>query len=128
LAGRDPAAILLDSDLDWGQDLFALRREARARGVDALRIAYFGIAQLCRHGLPKLEPLVPGRRATGWIAISEEFYRERGFRQVLRDPCDMTTRYARDEIPPHPYAWLRAYQPVTIAGRSIRLYYVPPGH
>ena len=34
LAGRDPAAVLLDSDLDWGQDLFVLRREARARGID----------------------------------------------------------------------------------------------
>jgi len=125
LAGADPATILLDSDLDWGQDLFALRREARTRNIDQLKIAYFGTLRLCQHGLPRLQALVPGQDATGWIAISENFYRNRSFFTLLKDPCNPKSTYEDKEIPPEPFAWLREHQPVTIAGSSIRLYHLP---
>lgn len=126
LAGADPARILLDSDLDWGQDLFNLRREARARGVDTLHIAFFGTLRLCRHGLPPLRGLVPGRVTTGWIAISENYYRHRSTFMLLKDPCDPKSTYSSKEVAAAPFAWLRAYQPVVIAGSSIRLYHVTP--
>lgn len=48
---------VLDSDLDWGQDLFALRDELRARNVNRLSIAYFGMTRACEHGMPELLPL-----------------------------------------------------------------------
>jgi 4-amino-4-deoxy-L-arabinose transferase-like glycosyltransferase len=124
LAAHDPGAVLLDSDLDWGQDLFALRRELELRNVERLSIAYFGTARLCQHGLPVLTPLVPGQEATGWIAISENFYRQRNYFGLLADPCDPHSWYDRKEIPPQPFAWLRAYQPVSIVGTSIRLYHI----
>jgi len=125
LAGADPATILLDSDLDWGQDLFELRKEARARNIDMLKIAYFGTLRLCQHGLPRLEALVPGKETGGWIAISENFYRHRNFFTLPKDPCNPKSTYEDKEIPPTPFAWLRKYRPITIVGSSIRLYYVP---
>jgi 4-amino-4-deoxy-L-arabinose transferase-like glycosyltransferase len=125
LAGRDPATVLLDSDLDWGQDLYALRSEARARGIDTLAIAYFGMLRQCRHDLPRLTALAPGKPVTGWIAISENYYRDRSFFRLHRDPCDPRSLYKEGEVSPGAYAWLRAYRPVTIAGTSIRLYHLP---
>lgn len=88
LAARDPGGVVLDSDLDWGQDLFALRDELRARNVERLSIAYFGMTRACEHGLPKLLPLRPGKPATGWIASSEQFYRHRNYFGFLMNPCD----------------------------------------
>lgn len=125
LAARDPAAVVLDSDLDWGQDLFALRDELRARNVKRLSIAYFGMTRACEHGLPKLRPLRPGKPTSGWIAISEQFYRHRSWFGFLMDPCDLKSWYEPLAVPPEPFAWLRAYEPVAIAGSSIRLYYIP---
>ena len=125
LASDDPAAILLDSDLDWGQDLFELRREARARNIDVLKIAYFGTLRLCQHSLVPLEALVPGKETSGWIAISENFYRDRNFFTLPKDPCDPKSSYAHKEIPPEPFAWLRKYKPLAIVGSSIRLYHLP---
>jgi len=124
LAGSDPATILLDSDLDWGQDLFALRREARVRNIDVLKIAYFGTLRLCQHGLPRLEGLAPGKETTGWIAISENYYRHRNFFMLLKDPCNPKSPWKESEIPPNAFAWLRKYTPVAIVGSSIRLYHV----
>jgi hypothetical protein len=125
LAGSDPARVLLDSDLDWGQDLYLLRAEARARGVDRLRIAYFGTVRQCLHGLPRLEPLPPGRAVDGWIAISENYYRNRSTFLLLKNPCDPKSYYGDDEVPLGSFAWLERYEPVAIAGTSIRLYHVP---
>lgn len=126
LAAGDPAAILLDSDLDWGQDLFLLRDELRARGVEDLKIGFFGTLHLCRHGLPHLEALRPGVPTTGWIAISENYYRHRSTFKLLKQPCDPKSTYGDEEqLPPRPFAWLQAYRPVAIVGSSVRLYHIP---
>lgn len=126
LAGSDPARVLLDSDLDWGQDLFQLRRELQARRVDTLKLAYFGTLRQCRHGLPPLVGLPPGKATTGWIAISENYYRHRSTFMLLKNPCDPRSTYAAGEIAADPFAWLQSHQPVTVAGSSLRLYYIPP--
>jgi 4-amino-4-deoxy-L-arabinose transferase-like glycosyltransferase len=107
LAGKHPDRILLDSNLDWGQDLYRLSDELRRRGVDSLALAYFGNADLTRHGLPPSRPLPPDHPTTGWIAISEMW---------LKDVAGGGKAYA----------WLRAREPVALVGKSIRLYYVPP--
>jgi hypothetical protein len=108
--------------------LFALRRELKARGIRRLSIAYFGVLRLCEHGLPRLDPLVPGRETTGWVAISENFYRQRNYYTLLHDPCDPDSWYDPATVPAEPFAWLRRYRPVGILGTSIRLYCIPePG-
>jgi hypothetical protein len=123
-AAPHAARILTDSDLDWGQDLYALRDELRERHVSELWIAYFGKADLCRHRLPPTRWLAPGRRVTGWVALSEmqrvgllvpQFEGE--------DPCDRDHLVWREGVGDG-YAWLDAYQPLVRVGRSIRLYYI----
>jgi hypothetical protein len=124
LAGRDPARVLLDSDLDWGQGLLQLRQEARARRIDRLNIAYSGFSNPCRLGLPPLAALIPGQPTTGWIAVSENHFRERSTLLLRRDPCDFASSLPRAAIPPRPFRWLEAHQPVAVVA-GIRLYHLP---
>ncbi len=99
----EPARILVDSDLDWGQDLRRLERRLASRRIAQVSIAYSGSADLGREPLPTYHVLDPGQRATGWIAISA---------------------LARVEGKGG-YDWLYAYQPVERIGRTIDLYFVP---
>src|SRR5262249_44340578 len=59
LAGRHPDRVLLDSNLDWGQDLYRLRDALAARGVASVSLAYLGVADPARPGGG------PARRAGG---------------------------------------------------------------
>ena len=123
IAGTDPGALLVDSDLDWGQDLGRLEAVAHGFAVDHLYIAYFGTARLCEHTLPPVTWLPPGRPQSGWIAISENYYRG-AWHAGRRDVCDVASgwinpRYKDD------YSWLAPFTPVAVAGKSIRVYHIP---
>jgi 4-amino-4-deoxy-L-arabinose transferase-like glycosyltransferase len=102
-AGAHPEHILVDSDLDWGQDLRRLSLELARRRVPSLHIAYRGSADLSREHLPPYQLLVRAQRVTGWIAIDMLAMKESG----------------------DGYAWLSDYQPVQRVGKSIDLYYLP---
>ncbi len=105
LAGGHPERILIDSDLDWGQDLLRLAEALKARKVDKVALCYFGNADPENHNLPPFTELVPYQPTTGWIAIS--FFKLKGVWDGQA------------------FAWLEAYQPVARVGRSILLYYIP---
>jgi 4-amino-4-deoxy-L-arabinose transferase-like glycosyltransferase len=126
LAGRHPEDVLLDSDLDWGQDLLRLERALADLGAREVSIAYFGPADLCRHHLPPGRWLRPRERVTGLVAISE-MYRKGVIGNYYRDGdyCDRD-QWVR-EAPPDPgaYAWLDAYAPIARVGTSILLYDIP---
>src|SRR5262249_34765243 len=62
VAGPHPERVLSDSNLDWGQDLYRLADEVRARGIDTLHLAYFGSAGPAAAGAPKPPPRPPHRR------------------------------------------------------------------
>jgi hypothetical protein len=106
LAGGRPERILIDSDLDWGQDLLRLSDVLRARRVDKLSLSYFGTADPTQHRLPPFTELAPFHPTTGWIAISM-FNLKGGWPWLVGA-----------------YSWLEAYQPVALVGHSIRLYYI----
>jgi hypothetical protein len=106
LAGPHPEHILLDSDLDWGQDLLRLADTVRTRKIESISTAYWGSADPTRHGMPNVHLLQPDERATGWIAVSE----------MLVGRAD--PNFAG-------YHWLAAYRPVARIGKSIRLIYIP---
>jgi hypothetical protein len=105
LAGSHPERILVNSDLDWGQDLFRLGNELRVHKVDSFALSYFGTADPSRHNLPPFTLLSPYTPTTGWVAISM-----------------LNLEMGKSE---GQFAWLEAYRPVALVGRSIRLYYVP---
>jgi len=105
VADKNREKILINSDLDWGQDLNRLCKLLKRLGVKEVAIAYAGTADLNQHDLPHFYPLIPYKRTHGWIAISlarmKYLYGWRGF------------------------SWLEKYIPVAMAGRSIRVYYIP---
>ncbi|HXI12302.1 MAG TPA: glycosyltransferase family 39 protein [Thermoanaerobaculia bacterium] len=109
LAGNHPDLVLLDSNLDWGQDLMRLKRALKQWRVDELHIAYAGSADLGRHDLPKMHELKRYEPVTGWVAISETHLKDVG------SPEDRGRGYE----------WLKFYNPVARVGRSILLYYIP---
>jgi hypothetical protein len=98
-----PERLLVDSDLDWGQDLRRLEWRLSELKVPHLNFAYLGTADLAREPLPPYRLLLPRQRVTGWIAI---------------------TALAR-EHEPIGYSWLSAYKPVQRVGKTIDLYYIP---
>ena len=102
-----PEEIVVDSDLDWGQDLKRLVRTLHRRDISDLRVKYNGSAFVSnpQFGLPSFKELEPYERVDGWIAISV-FHLKTGT-QVA--PYDQ-------------FAWLNEYEPAERAGRSILLY------
>jgi hypothetical protein len=106
LAGSHPERVLVDSNLDWGQDLFRLRREIQQRGITSLHLAYFGTAVPESLGVVGTMTLLHRRPTSGWVAVSETY---------------LAGEWVEDA-----FYWLRPYEPVTRVGHSMRLYYIPP--
>jgi hypothetical protein len=128
LAGDDPAHALIDSDLDWGQDFAILEHELRARQISEAHVGFFGPFDPCHPGAPRLLPLLPGQPATGWVVLSEQFYRSRRFFTFRRESCDDAAPYRFDVATGDPFAWLKGHEPVARLGASLRLYHLsaPP--
>ncbi len=114
LAGSRPERILVDSDLDWGQDMRLLARELKQRNVKSLymRCLYTGDDRLL--DLPAWEALEPYRPVKGWVAVSFTMLKTYGWVAAREQ--------GRTD---NAFAWLERYQPVTRVGKSILLYYIP---
>jgi hypothetical protein len=125
LAGREPGHALIDSDLDWGQDILLLKRQLRARQIASVHYGLFGIVNPCDPDWPKLVPLVPRQPVTGWVVLSEQFYRSRLHFSLRRESCAPHARYIFNKDPPDAFDWLSSFQPVARVGASLRLYYLP---
>jgi hypothetical protein len=75
LAGRDPSRYLIDSNLDWGQDVIRLSKVVHEARIGTIGVAIFGNADLDALHFPqwhRLNAFVPEH---GWIAISDHAYR-----------------------------------------------------
>lgn len=104
-AGKHPENILIDSDLDWGQDVKRLRARLEQLHVTKFAFAYRGTLDLVAEGLPGVSIAEPFKPLTGWVAAS---------------------LYARNTFwEGEAYAWLRQYAPRERIGTSIDLYYIP---
>jgi dolichyl-phosphate-mannose-protein mannosyltransferase len=102
---NEPAApyasrILVESDLDWGQDLKRLNARLNQVQAQSVWIAYFGAADLSKRLSATPFLLTANDRPAGWVAISEAKLR----------------KYPGD------YGWLLPY-PYERVGSSIRLYH-----
>jgi hypothetical protein len=120
---------LVDSSLDWGQDLKKLKEYMDEQEVDNIKLAYFGSADANYYGinyeyLPSvgLTPTDPGQ--SWWYEIDPEnnTYLEPQdgtyavSATILASPGWMNPLFAES------YAWLKNYEPVDQVGRSILIY------
>jgi hypothetical protein len=104
---------LLDSNLDWGQDLYRVPAAAAAIDPGApLYLLYFGHVDPALYGLDYR--LVPPKPVAGVVAVSENFLGGASYLTVA--PGSVMTGVAGDTA-----AWLRPRQPAARIG-SILLY------
>lgn len=105
LAGRDPSRSLIDSNLDWGQDVLRLRSAIRKQHIPSIGLSLMGLHDFDKLGFPPHHDASPFTPAHGWLAVSDHSYR-------------MTQAHDGG------WQWLegKAYQRV---GKSIRLYQLP---
>lgn len=104
-AGKHPEHILIDSDLDWGQDIERLQRRLTELHVTKFGFVFRGTIDVIGERLPGVWMAQPFQPATGWIAASI---------------------YARDTVSQGAaFGWLKQYKPVERVGKSIDLYYIP---
>jgi hypothetical protein len=108
LAGDDPGEYLLDSNLDWGQDILRLAHVVKCRGIVRLSMACFSNPDPVARGIPYVQADL-SRPVPGWLAVSDMY------RFGMAEDLSL--------------GWLSGYSPVQRVGRSIRLYYIPdPAH
>jgi 4-amino-4-deoxy-L-arabinose transferase-like glycosyltransferase len=115
LAGSQPENILVDSDLDWGQDL--KRLSAKLKQVHAKEVAFITliVADLQKEqGFPRQNGVHPAIPDAGWNAVEKTYWKE--FRLGLFED--------HPEVTPWPDLVPRQQE----VGKSILLYYFPyPG-
>lgn len=112
LAGAHPERIVIDSDLDWGQDLWRLRDTLRALSVTDVALGFFWTQRVDGQGLPRVRKLTPYQREQGWVAITEFTLKTHGerLRRLMR-----RTEGAFDWLEPYPFVRV---------GHTIRLYHI----
>lgn len=108
---------LLDSNLDWGQDLGFLRQYVQSRReISDLKVAYFGMvppaAYQLKYTLPETQRLQPG-----WYAISLNFVQGRP--HTLREPDGTIRSVGLDAL-----GSFRFFTPRARVGASINVYYL----
>ncbi|MGA3019573.1 MAG: glycosyltransferase family 39 protein [Bryobacteraceae bacterium] len=65
-----PERVLLESDLDWGQDLHRASIRLKELGARNVAVSYFGNARLSESGLPPVQNLVSCEQPVEWALIS----------------------------------------------------------
>jgi hypothetical protein len=104
LAGSHPEDILVDSDLDWGQDIKRLGRRLQELGATSVAYNGYDWADLGKHGFPKdVHGLDRRGPVPGYNAISITCWKEM---RVVDWP---------DQVPP-----------TERVGKGMLLWYVPP--
>jgi len=115
LAGAEPEKVLVDSDLDWGQDTILLARRLRELGAKQASYIQMNLdsARLqAWPGMPPTRPINPIVPAEGWTAVGPTFWK--------------VGQYGLDHRYPNINPWFESLKPVERVGSQL-LYYVPPG-
>ena len=104
IAGSEPENILVDSDLDWGQDLKRLSHRLREVGATSVAFNGFDYADLEKeHGFPPIHGMDKFAPVEGWNAIGVTCWKE------------LRVIYWPDQI-----------KPQERVGKGILLWYFPP--
>jgi hypothetical protein len=129
--------VLTNSNNDWGQDLKFLARELEARGVDSVRLAYFGHAEPAAYGIDYTVPLpdASGADALGEARGRYPYTFRPGVYAISANLLVGFPYYVMDHgrwvpagnvltEPQEIFAWFRKREPETVIGGSILLYRV----
>lgn len=105
---RNGHRLLLDSNLDWGQDLYRLRPALEQAGYEGkIGLLYFGHVDPALYGIEY--ELIPAGPVEGVLAVSVNYLMGAGY--VVTAP-DESLRV----VPPGHLDWLRDHEPVARAG------------
>jgi hypothetical protein len=106
-----------DSNLDWGQDLKRLAKWVDENDIGKIKIDYFGGATIKYYLGDKYEPwhgnADPKDAKGSWLAVSATFLQQG--RATATKGWPHSTTY---------YSWLNDYEPVTVIGNSIFIFYI----
>ncbi len=115
---------LLDSNLDWGQDLHLVRQFMADRDLKSIGLAYFGTVPPESLGIDYVLP--PGRTAEtaatwslppGWYAVSVNYVMGRP--HVIHQPDGGSHGVGLDE-----FGYFRSHEPAARLGHSIDVYHI----
>jgi hypothetical protein len=112
LAGDEPERIVVDSDLDWGQDIKRLGQRLRELNAPTVTFTPSISISLASHGFPPHQQNDAGAPAPGWNAVQMTHWKLNRMGLPLDDPNGRT--------------WPDILRPTERVGRSILLYYVAP--
>jgi hypothetical protein len=112
LAGDYPERILVDSDLDWGQDMIRLGKRLRELGArqvafNPLVMSYLEEA----HGFPPITLMQPTRPSPGWNAASLTVM--------------LSSRLGLYDQFPNAKLWTEGVKPTERVGKGVYLWYIP---
>ena len=107
---------LVDSNIDWGQDLHALKSFMDERQLHEIGLAYFGTVVPARIGI-NATPLPSRFPQPGWYAVSVNFVHGRP--HALRDQNGDRTQVGIGE-----FGYFRFFEPVARIGYSIDVYHL----
>ena len=115
LAGDEPWKILVDSDLDWGQDIKRLGKRLREAGAEWVMFTSFAMADLeGEHGFPMVLRSDVPNPSPGWNAVSVTAWKSD--RLMLYDTASGSNAVAGED------------ETGRTGGEGILLWYLPPGN
>jgi hypothetical protein len=98
--------MLIDSNIDWGQDLIRLREYMDAHHIDHIALAYFGRVDPAVYGI-RYTPLERGS-SHGRTVVSASFLMGRPYFWILGSRMQW--------VPARTYEWLQGYTPIARVG------------
>jgi hypothetical protein len=106
--------VLIDSNIDWGQDLLRLREYMDANSINQIALAYFGRVDPVIYGI-RYTPLERGV-SHGKTVVSASFLMGRPYFWILGGRLRW--------VPSRTYEWLQTYRPIARVG-SMFVFDVP---
>ena len=98
--------MLLESNLDWGQNLIALKTYMNENGLERVMLYNYGVAPPALYGV--MHDWVPCRPTQGIIAVSYNYiYGINPFERARGGDC---------------FSWLKDVEPTAIVGRSLPVF------
>jgi hypothetical protein len=112
LAGSEPERIVVESDLDWGQDIKRLGRRLRELNSQSVGFSPTIMIDPLKHGFPPWRWSAVDAPFPGWNAVQVTEWKSHRMGLRMQEP--------------HARVWPDFVKPVERVGSSILLYYIPP--